>query len=223
MVVKDMPPPSPDPSTMDVPTMLSTMAEAGYRYNSSRCGTGLTAVSNAYKKFLAYREKQSEGLAAHSPSKEKETEKVDASEKDEEIACGRYVFMLFTFCVGVINIIVLGSQLRKRVTVVPKTLYVMKTAVCSMLLLLISLLYLSLSKKKPVVPPAKKPKANVVGKKIAGYVHIVTCGKVINMSISENSIKLVSQHVTPEPPLVHRMGKQKKLWITMRIPMHPCM
>jgi anaerobic C4-dicarboxylate transporter len=132
---------------MDVPTMLSNMAEAGYRYNTLRCGTGLTAVLEAYNFFLAFREKQSEGLAAHSPSKEKETEKDDASEKEEEIACGRYVFMLFTFCVGVINIIFLGSQLRKRVTAVPKTLYVMNTAVCSMLLLLVSF-YISVYPKK---------------------------------------------------------------------------
>jgi hypothetical protein len=86
---------------MDVPSMLSIMEGEGCDISLLRKCRGTKTVSQAYKNFCAYRESQSQALVAHSPSKEMATANDDATEKEEEPAGGRYVFMLLTYFVEV--------------------------------------------------------------------------------------------------------------------------
>jgi hypothetical protein len=99
------PPPPPDPSSMDVPSMLSILEGEGCDISRLRKCKGRSTVERAYKNFCAYRESQSQAFVAHSPSKEMATANDDGSDKEEESAGGRYVFMLFTCVVEVINIV----------------------------------------------------------------------------------------------------------------------
>jgi hypothetical protein len=91
---------------MDVPSMLSILEGEGFDISRLRKCRGRSTVERAYKNFSAYCESQSQALVAHSPSKEMATANDDASEKEEETAGGRYVFMLFTLFVEVINIVI---------------------------------------------------------------------------------------------------------------------
>jgi hypothetical protein len=101
-----VPPPPPDPSSMDVSSMLSIMEGTGY--NISRLGTcrGKNTVSKAFKKIGSFVKSNRKLLLCDcNPPEEKATEKDNASEKEEETAGGQYVFMLFTYFVEAINIV----------------------------------------------------------------------------------------------------------------------
>jgi hypothetical protein len=83
----------------------------------------------------------------------------------EDTAGVWYVFMLLAFLWNLLTSF-LGSQLRKRVAAMPKEGYAMNTAVCSMLVLLISFAF-TVSPKKMLWSPIKKTRA-IVAKNIIG-------------------------------------------------------
>jgi hypothetical protein len=159
------PPPLSDPSSMDVPSMLSILEGEGFDISRLRKCWGRSTVERAYKNFSAYRESQSQALVAHSPSKEMTKEMATAnnngSEKEEESAGGRYVFM-YLLILGKLLTLFLDSQLRKRAAVdLPKAVYVMNASVWSMLTVLISFAFTVLQKKKTPITPPKRQKLPV--------------------------------------------------------------
>jgi hypothetical protein len=149
------PPPLSDPSSMDVPSMLSILEGEGFDISRLRKCRGRSTVERAYKNFCAYRESQSQALVAHSPSKEMATANDDGSEKEGESADGRYDFM-YLLILGKLLTLFLDSQLRKRAAVdLPKAVYVMNAAVWSMLTVLISFAFTVLQKKRHRSPHQK--------------------------------------------------------------------
>jgi hypothetical protein len=203
------PPPLSDPSSMDVPSMLSILEEEGFDISRlSKC-RGRSTVERAYKNFCAYRESQSQALVAHSPSKEMATANDDGSEKEGESAGGRYVFILLTYFLEVINI-VFGQATTKTCGChaqghVRNEYRRVVNAYCVNILR-----FYSVAKKRDADPPTKKAKATdpptkkakaaglsskakaakaagveVISKQIIKYVHIVPFGKVINITVSE--------------------------------------
>jgi hypothetical protein len=111
------------------------------------------------------------------PPKEKATEKDNTSEKEEETAGGRYVFMLFTYFVEVINI-VFGKSTMKTCGCRAKG-YVRNEYRCVVNACVVNIICFYSVSKKTAVLPAKKPKASVVGKKLLGMYILSHVAKLI--------------------------------------------